>query len=1693
MRSGTWYDLSAHGLEMIAIKAPSKYVYVGLRGKPGSPALASAAGLRFEPAPSNPALMVRKAALDPNGNLVWPFTAKELQQAYPGAVVSDFDPARHFFDRSAGARPAADAAQARQPAPAASEGRALGPNALGQAVHEAPDGSRYATDERNRTVHEAGTGEDQIGNFLRARRKDGTVDPEALLRCAQGFVESAVRGRSMGKVEMAAFMRTTHGAAHTPAEAAAATEAVRTALSVHLARRGGKTLREAFASGEALWTNLPALSGVSASAPPPLAATAQRLLGMLGGSDGLAVSVVGPGSGEFLTHLPKDSALRLAGAPAQVEAALRVAAAAGLRGAAPGDATGSDRLILNLPPGERDPAARVLEAMDARNPNGIAVVLVDAPSEEDGPAGSAALDALRDALAVGYQFEAQAVVDGALTGGRPRIAMCIGPRREEEDRSALAPQPWRIEDWGSLWTWAAQVVSERANVNITAAPRAAAALQGGRTEAETNAFQVPYVSASQVGKPRSMVPRNLEGATREALSRAAAAAGADDVDSWVAREFSYSLEDLGRLFSPEQVDALALYLNCERRARGFLDADQTGLGKGRVLAAIMRRSVLRGERALFLTERQVNLSDIWRDIIHIESAHLFKPLVVNEGVRIIDERNNETLFGSAPRADVEAMLDAGAWPEGANLVMGTYSQFSREVGEDGQAGDRSFAARKAEWLATAMDPSVHIVADECHNASSTTSNSSNNVASAVKRCHPSAVYSSATFAKDAAHMAFYAPLFPDGVSTTELEGMMSTGGESFQEVLSWMLAHDGVMIRREFDLSRVTYQTIVDTPRFERNRAYMDAVAPILSELVKLSGDVDGLMRRQNAATGDEADAAREERGRKVKPFHLSRVGFGQPLYNISRLFVAALKVDATVEDALKALQENKKPVIMVENTVQTLLTELSETEASMEGSLVPDFRALFHRTLRQMTTARWTDEKGALHLRDMSESDPAMAAHVERLKALIDDLPTLPVSSIDEVKRRIREAGWSIEEITGRDVEVVDGKVVRRPDTNPTLVKNAFNSGDLDALVINVAGSTGIDLHASGRFADQRKRRLIELQAPADILRKLQSHGRINRWDQVEDPEVVNIMSGLPVEMRLCAIENAKVRRLSANVTSNRDAAILTRDIPDLINPVGDEVCARYAQARPDLMRRLGFSVEAVEKAAEGNLKQEEQGTDIVRQAMKHARLGSAVRGKDGKESEEARKAREQNERKVREGAFQVRDSRRSASEILARLIMLPTSLQEQVCRELTAEFNAAVEEMEARGDTPLRTRELPGIVHERERRVFDGAEGHAGDSVFHEPLYVLEGAVMRTGKPMRIDDLMDRIQIGNMASGRARACVDRLRNGIEEILRPFLPEGCLCVADALVVEAPKERKDVTRRKERVERLADVLERLRPGREVGYRVEDKYVKGIVTRVEYPDRGYEHVEGGYGVEFVLPGDEKPRSMRLSTLMRDAEFEVGDGLEGREYDDILKRFEGAEKNKLTQVQILTHNVFRAVRLNWEHRLGKLQTFVGADGTRHRGVVLSKANRSLHAIPVELDGAAMAWEALSGRGAQIVGNATLADKGFSLQPISGGTLVEARLPKPTSRLGYIYDHPHVAALYRRHVPDGKGSAPRLILDTAEARGLVEALYEAGARFYCNPLERKWALEYMRAHPSRGRSAPAPAPEPEDEAPEPVGMVA
>ena len=133
------------------------------------------------------------------------------------------------------------------------------------------------------------------------------------------------------------------------------------------------------------------------------------------------------------------------------------------------------------------------------------------------------------------------------------------------------------------------------------------------------AGQVPYRPYSREGKPLdTLVPAALGASMDESLGAIEREHG--DIDHYVARELGYELSELKDVFSAEQIDAIALAINNVKNGDAFIIGDQTGIGKGRVVAGAIRYAHKLGQVPLFITEKPDLYGDMYRDLADIKWA-----------------------------------------------------------------------------------------------------------------------------------------------------------------------------------------------------------------------------------------------------------------------------------------------------------------------------------------------------------------------------------------------------------------------------------------------------------------------------------------------------------------------------------------------------------------------------------------------------------------------------------------------------------------------------------------------------------------------------------------------------------------------------------------------------------------------------------------------------------------------------------------------------------------------------------------------------------------------------------------------------------------------------------------------------------------------------------------------------------------
>ncbi|CAN7529616.1 strawberry notch family protein [Pseudoxanthomonas sp. LjRoot168] len=1444
----------------------------------------------------------------------------------------------------------------------------VGHNSQGESVFESDEG-RYVRHADGTTEFE---GADPDATFLRADSL------EELARCADAFVGEMVRGKNMRADDLKQFAATVTGIPVGEVEQTTELRRVQEAVEAALVRRlredalaPGATVKDVYAQATRLLERQPAMAARTSSSimlqqyssPLPMGYAAQQILGRTEGRT-LLEPTIGNGSLISATRgahvvgadLDKNRLDQLAlGRP---EASLHHVDATTADFIKLNGGSAFDLICCNPPFGKLDSAMSVkglkvtrldqlvlMRALDARKDDGLGVFIIGGDSYVDTRAGKVSgtsrylFNWLADNYHVdvveipgrlyakqGATFPVRMVVVGRRAPGGEQVPDTIPLVDSAEELLAWSLRmrekyAAHVEPIDAATQEAIAVAEAVEEAEVAPSPTAAQDAKANTTDADENSYQSPYPAMSRVGQATAMVPRNLLTPTLMALQNVVAVHG--DIDEYVASQLDWSVEQMGNYLSPEQVDALALAMHAEQRSggkQGFLMGDQTGQGKGRFLAAMARYHNLAGRSVVFLTETPTLFTDFWRDLRAISSTDLFQPMIVNAGVGVYDDITGDQLIKPTPAAVVKRAVDEGEVPSEYNLVLGTYSQFNR----DRNASSNS----KSNWITRATQGAA-VILDESHNAAGE-SNTNNNIALAVDSSY-SVTYSSATSIKEPKNLAIYSRLFPASVNIGALPETLATGGEALQEVLSSMLAADGVFIRREHDLSDLEFRVIADTEeRQERNRELSDHLAGILEVMNYIAGDINEFVSERNKEIRKQLEGMTDQE-RKGNRMGAVSINYFSRLFNIYRQFLLALQVDLAADRAIEALKAGQKPVFVLENTMESLLKEtllglegdeeltaeeLAERIANpdMAGTSLGEgltFADVLHRVLDKLAFYEESDRYGERS--KVAISSESAIEGVKRTRELINAMPMLAVSPIDVIRHRVEQAGFKCGELTGRklglrnqDGEWYPYQIVQKPKAQ---VVQSFISGEDDAVVLSRSGSTGISLHTDPKFRDKRQRVMFEVQMALDVSKRIQFHGRVNRRGQTSSPIIESLSTGLPGQARPIAMANAKLRKLSANVTSNQDNASLDANVPDFLNAVGDDVAYRYLDANPDIARRLDIDMDLE--------------TD-----------------------------------REREPAFFV-------NKLTSRLVMLRVSEQEEIYAALTTEYTRLIAEMDEKGINPLKSKEVDLQAREYSREIYEAGDA-SSNSVFSQPIYLRTIKCDRILKPLRWSDVQARIDACKREYEQAiphdplnafQRYVQHAHRDLvtskPEIMERALPRKFKNVQEAL---DHKDNNAVKNAQKRVNFLITQLGNLELGGQVTITGNDNDpVTGVIVHLAMPVRERQKDSlSAYLIRVAVPGSSTLVERSFYSLHEDPMFELVPSY--RTDMRMEEKFEMAPEGKVTDTRyVLDGNMFKAAQLAAQQRLGSSVVYTDEDGQRHRGVLLSRGfePRHLQELPVAME--------------------------------------------------------------------------------------------------------------------------------------------
>jgi hypothetical protein len=692
--------------------------------------------------------------------------------------------------------------------------------------------------------------------------------------------------------------------------------------------------------------------------------------------------------------------------------------------------------------------------------------------------------------------------------------------------------------------------------------------------------QVAYVPKSKGFSTQTLIPFNMASAAQQALDRFEQHHG--DIDEYLATRLGYgSVSELHGYFSAEQVDASALAISNIEQGAGFITGDQTGIGKGRICASIMRYAQQQGKIALFITKDKPLYADMMRDVGDI-GMRRFSPFITDSGTEIplANGASLKTAGAAKQQAEMQSMIQRGNLGH-YSAVFTTYSQL-QTVGKK-EPLRRNFLRK--------MAPNAILILDEAHQAGG--SKGGWKEAGPADRADfvrelidlsSGVFYSSATYAKRADVMDLYARRtdLRLGVSSmTALENILTRGGVPLQQIVASKFVASGQMLRRERSYEGISFQA--KTVPVDR------VVADEFSAAMRAIKDFDRAKQKAVKAISDQAKAEAKALGQDgaIGDLGARSTNFTSLMHNCIEQGLLAQKADATVREAIAALQRGEKPVITVANTMGSFIQDYAESQDLSPGAAMNlSFGDLLERYLERSRDVVVKDYRGhstRLRLSDDQLGAEAVLVYEEALDCIREsDFTGIPISPIDYIEQQLERSGYRVTEVTGRKSGIeygADGSMAYKVRLGEeTTAKGKidavakFNAGDADVILLNCSGSTGISLHASEKFADQRPRHMIVAQAERDINVFMQMLGRVHRTGQVALPNYTLLMGDLPAEKRPGAILCRKMASLNANTTAARETDISLNTVVDFMNPYGEQVVTELLADDPELNAKLDF-----------------------------------------------------------------------------------------------------------------------------------------------------------------------------------------------------------------------------------------------------------------------------------------------------------------------------------------------------------------------------------------------------------------------------------------------------------------------------------------------------------------------------------------
>jgi len=804
---------------------------------------------------------------------------------------------------------------------------------------------------------------------------------------------------------------------------------------------------------------------------------------------------------------------------------------------------------------------------------------------------------------------------------------------------------------------------------------------------------VPYHPAAADANPiGTMIPANQCLQVARNLNRIAIEEG--DLVEYLSYELQWDAEQVLDVLAAEQIDGVAMAIRQLQVGQGIIISDATGVGKGRQLAALIHWSIVQGCVPTFVTEKSVLFSDLYRDMNDIRCGH-YKPFILNtdKEAKVVDAAG-KLVVDLPTKQELDFFKDHHQLPPGYDFIVLTYSQMSREQNNWKQAAVLELC--KESFL----------ILDESHNASGTDSNQGRFFLEAVKNAC-GVVFASATYAKNCATMPLYAiktAIAEARIGSEELIKIVGSGGIILQEELSKGLVASGSMIRRERDMSDIMRSLVYDTDpdHIAKTRKSYDTVIDVIQDMQDWerkfvvpylkSLDIEEQLRVSNNLPDTFVF--------EPKSLHIDRESFAQRLMPTIQQLLLATKVDLAVQTTLSELKEGRKPVVEIQRTLESqldFLVDVGNTLPSFEFSqiLKHNLKSMFHYKLEGAEfTGKGKKSNAAKMMGSYSftlnsliqffNNDEPLAGYKYIVNRINEAITGLPVSPIDYFVYHIEKAGYKVAEMTQRKsylkYEGSNGACerLRRVKPDKKKIANDFNNGAVDVLIANRMAATGISLHASQTFKDQRQRVMIILEDQASADLSEQFAGRIDRTGQVERGCYITLSSSIASERRFMMMNEHKQRSLSSMVRADQRTAV-DMGVTDILNMYGSQVVDEYLKDHLELFDMMSD---------------------------------------------------------LRDQRSSYRDDSALVSKFMRALALLRCDDQDRVLNDIESRYKELIQELNETGENELEAQILP--IEAKLLNRFEFASGNPNSqSVFGKPAYLDEVQAKILRKPMTGEEI--------------------------------------------------------------------------------------------------------------------------------------------------------------------------------------------------------------------------------------------------------------------------------------------------------------------------------------------------------------------